>query len=348
MSHNISSYEKNYTYNIVNYKKLFSSSHWDYNNNKKKNLFLYKNLKNFRRNGLSYGLDDQFYSKKETLLFLNYLIKECGKEFIYKLLDKKNIGNARQFIKIKSKSVTANELFHIKFAYDLQNKIALNNKNIICEIGPGYGSLIAKLKKIFHSKIILIDLPEANFINSYYLKSIFPKKNFFLSNDIKNNNITKKNIYENDIIILCPWEKMPNVKIDLFINTRSMMEMDYKMIGRYFDFIQNYLKIGGHFLCANRYYKDTVGYPIEFIKYPYDNKWEVVISKSSWFQNHIHFLLTKRLRYPTNDINKIMIEISSISEKLRKKDVFFWRRNLPNNVYKLYKRLKFFLKSIIE
>ena len=73
-----------------------------------------------------------------------------------------------------------------------------------------------------------------------------------------------------------------------------------------------------------------------------------IISKSSWFQDHVHFLLTKRLRYPANDVDKEMIKISIISEKLRKKDVFFWRRNLPNNVYKLYKRLKFFLKSIIE
>jgi hypothetical protein len=70
--------------------------------------------------------------------------------------------------------------------------------------------------------------------------------------------------------------------------------------------------------------------------------------KSSWFQDHIHFLLTKRLKWLAKDISKIMIKISSISKKMRKKGVFFWRRNLTDNVYRFYKYLKFFFKSIIE
>ena len=56
---------KNFEFSIKSYNKKFKSNHWLYNNNKKKNLFTKKNLNNFRKNGLSYGMDDTFYSKKK-------------------------------------------------------------------------------------------------------------------------------------------------------------------------------------------------------------------------------------------------------------------------------------------
>ena len=73
---------KNFNISLVNYNKKFQSNHWLYNNNKKKNLFKEKNLSNFRRNGLSYGLDDQFYSKRDAINFFNLLTKEHGKNLM--------------------------------------------------------------------------------------------------------------------------------------------------------------------------------------------------------------------------------------------------------------------------
>ena len=67
----------NYNYSKFNYLNGSSSRHWSYNNKKKINLFKFENLVNFRKNGLSYGMDDQFYKKKQTLLFLDSLIKDC-------------------------------------------------------------------------------------------------------------------------------------------------------------------------------------------------------------------------------------------------------------------------------
>ena len=48
--------------------------------------------------------------------------------------------------------------------------MSFDDKSIICEIGPGYGSFASKLIKKFNSKVILIDLPESNFLSAYYLK----------------------------------------------------------------------------------------------------------------------------------------------------------------------------------
>ena len=336
---------KNYQHNLDNYQKNYQSRHWSYNNNQKNILFNKDKLKNFRRNGLSRGMDDSFYTKKQGLELYKIIKKECGKNFIYSMLLTKNIGNPKKFYRDKGYYFTAHELFHIKFVHEIKKNFLLKKKDIICEIGPGYGSMISKLIKLYNSKVILIDLPEANFISHYYLKQQFPKKNFFVSKDIKNNKITKKDIIDNDVIILCPWENLPNIKIDLFINARSMMEMKHQTIKYYFQVIQNLVKIGGSFLCINRYYKDTVGYPIEMNNYPYDKRWKIITSKTSWMQNHIHFLLTKRTKKESNEIYKELKLIEKMSKKIRMEDPFVWRRILPNSIYKMYKNIKFFLFS---
>ena len=82
-------FSKNLNISLTKYNKKFQSNHWLFNNKKKKNLLKEKNLSNFRRNGLSYGLDDQFYSKKDTIDFFKFLTKEYGTNFIFSLLEKK-------------------------------------------------------------------------------------------------------------------------------------------------------------------------------------------------------------------------------------------------------------------
>ncbi len=333
----------NFEFSIKNYNKKFQSYHWLYNNRKKKKLFKKKNLKNFRKNGLSLGMDDTFYSKKESLNLFKKLKKECGDDFLNKMLLKTNLGNPKNSLKQKKYFFTAHELFHIKFIYEIKEKVLLNKKDIICEIGPAYGSMISKLIRFYGSKVILIDLPEANFMSYYYLKKLFPKKNFFVSKNIKNEKISKKNIEENDIIILCPWDSIPKIKIKFFLNVRSMMEMTHETIKGYFDLIQNFITTDGFFLCINRYYKDTVGYPVEMDNYPYDKNWKVIISKTSWMQDHIHFLLTQRKRKLNNEIRNELKNIRNISDKVRSKDKLLIRRIIPKLIYKSYKKIKYSL-----
>ena len=121
------------------------------------------------------------------------------------------------------------------------------------------------------------------------------------------------------------------------------MEMTNEVIKNYFNLVQKKISNNGFFLCVNRYYKDTVGYPIEMHNYPYDKYWKILISKSSWKQNHIHFLLSQRTYFPKKDINKELKIIKKLSNNIRLKDSLLIRRITPRLIYKLYKKIKYSL-----
>ncbi|MDC3038901.1 putative sugar O-methyltransferase [Candidatus Pelagibacter sp.] len=339
---------ENFLFNIKNYDKIYKSQHWEYQNKKKVDLFKIDNLINFRNNNLSMGLDDQFYSDVETKNLFYSLISELSEKFVYEMLEDKNIGNVKKFFIFKDKYYSANDLFHIMYSKLLNDYFKFEEKTLICEIGPGYGSFINKLYKKNNFKTILIDLPEANYINSYFLNSLYPNKNIFFSCDIKNEMIPP-NIFEKyDILILCPWDPLPKIKVDVFINTRSMMEMDYSTISKYFKYIKDNIKDNGIFFCSNRYYKDTVGYPVEFYKYPFDENWKTLYSEKSWKQEHIHCLILQRSKEKRNDIKIEKKKLYELGKIQMKKDTRLIRRITPNFLYFIYKNLKFHLTKIFN
>ena len=167
---------ENFLLNIKNYENNFKSQHWNYQNKSKIKLFKTENLKDFRNNDLSKGLDDQFYSTEETEKLFEKLKKDLSENFVYEMLEDKNIGSVKDFFSYKNKYYSANELFHIMYSKILSDYYKLSNETVVCEIGPGYGSFINKLYKKNNFKAILIDLPEANYINSYFLNELYPQK----------------------------------------------------------------------------------------------------------------------------------------------------------------------------
>jgi putative sugar O-methyltransferase len=337
---------KNFNISLKQYDNYSASKYWKKSINKKKKLFKISNLNNFRNNGLSNNIDDFYINEDKSKKLFENLKNYCGEKFLSSLLETKNVGQAKKTQKFKNKFYTPTDLFSIKYAHELKNNINLKKINLICEIGQGFGLLASKLLKIKKFKMILIDLPESNFITAYYLKILFPKKKIFTDIDLKKKRLSKKDLKKADIFIISPWTNISDLRIDLFINSRSMMEMNKKSINNYFKLIQSKINIGGYFLCINKYYKDLVGYPIEFHLYPFDFKWKVIVSKRSWMQPAIHFFLLKRLE---NDDLKIKLEINRIKKnylKLVKKDKFFLRRMLPISFYRFYKNIKyFFLKD---
>tara|TARA_B100000989_G_C19522726_1_gene465103 strand:- start:1253 stop:2305 length:1053 start_codon:yes stop_codon:yes gene_type:complete len=334
--------KKNFNQSLKNYDQVYKSGHWQYQINKKTNIFKIENLKNFRNNKLSFGLDDQFYSRKQFLNNFKLLRENCGDKFLEKALFKKNIGNVKNYIKYKNKYfVDMHDIFFVKFLFDLEKNIDFRKIKYICDIGSGYGALASKILKLYSTKkIILIDLPESNLLSAFYLKKLFPKKKFFYSFQLNNKKFQKSDFEKFDIFILNPWDFLPFKKIDLFINTRSMMEMDYKIIKKYFNLIQSNISQNGYFLNINRYYKDTTGYPIEYHKYPYDQKWKIVFSKTSWQQSHVHAMLTQRIKSSSDSVCLEQKKIKSIMQKKIKDDPRFIRRFLPVIIYKIYKFLK--------
>ena len=294
------------------------SNHWERYNLKE---FTSDNLINFRNHGnderLSGGLDDQ----NDTFAFKVYseVINKTSELYVLNNLPKKNIGNSNILIPFKDVFMDYNKLIHIYWFWIIENKILKNIKiNNICEIGGGFGSFPELFIKNYNTKTFLIDLPEANLMSAYYLKELFPQKKFYLFDDYKKNEILSKSDFdENDIIILPPNCNIDKkIKIDFFINTRSMMEMNLDVIKSYFDFIHQYLTDDGYFLNINRYEKTSVGYPIRISEYPYDTNWKVLISEPSFNQNWIHFLLTQR-SFKKDEIN-ILEELNKIAIMGRK------------------------------
>ena len=337
--------KKNYISSIQKYDNFSASNYWKASILKKNKLFKIHNLKNFRKNGLSKNIDEDYINKKKSKDYFKILIKKYGFKKIKKFLNKKNIGNSEYMNIHKGYLYSVSDLFLIKYLLDIEKKINLNKVKVICEIGQGFGMLASKFLTIRKFKYIMIDLPESNFITAYYLKQKFPNAKIIQDVDLKNNSITEKDLKKADFFIISPWIKFKNINVDFFINTRSMMEMNHKSIKNYFKLIKNNINENGYFLCVNRYYKDLVGYPVELHLYPFGINWEIISSKISWKQSHIHFLLLKK-SYKNN--LKFKNELKKIKKnyiKLLSKDSFFLRRYLPISVYRYYKMVKFFFSK---
>lgn len=321
------------------YEAVQKSKHWQ-KFDKRKHLYNEESLENFRNNDLSEGLDDQ-YSEAEQKEIFQDLIREVGKDFVFANLTDKNIGNSRQCFIQGDKVVDGGQNFHIKWLRELETYVFSKRKiNYVCEIGGGYGSLAQKIRAKYPCKYVLIDLPEANLLSSYYLLKHFPDLKFLLSDSIVNKLVTKKQVDENDFIIIPPWYEIEGVKFDLFINTRSMMEMNYKVIKKYFDFIQKNIALGGFFFNINRYRKESVGYPIELSKYPYDKNWKVISSKTSWRQKLIHQLVTQR-QDTSGDINQELRKIDTIASKLGMKKKIRSFSDLVSRVRQVINRFRY-------
>ena len=188
------------------------SDHWKkYYENKFTKFSDIKNINNFRNNQvLSHGCDDG--DKFASFLDLKELIKDWGldEKFLIRNLSKKNVGNSNASHKFLDYFLDYTELTHIKFYLHIKDKIKHDIKSI-CEIGGGFGSLARIFLNQFNSKYILIDLPEANLISTYFLYNHFPDKKFFLYDiffqKIKDNKLKiDENYFDKyDIFILPPW-----------------------------------------------------------------------------------------------------------------------------------------------
>ena len=330
---------KNFKTSYNDYKNKYKSKHWK-KFDLRTSLFKKKYLSNFRNNSLSDGLDDRYDLEDQKLIF-SELKKKIGNTFVFNNLNSNNVGNSKYCYKFRNKIIDAGQNFHIMWLYEIDKIIAKKKKiKKVCEIGGGYGSLAQKIIRKYNCKYVSIDLPEANLLSSYYLKKHFPQKKFAGNNQLKKNILTQENFKKNQIFILNPWNKLENIKFDLIINTRSMMEMDKNIISEYFTFIHKHIESDGFFLNINRYRKKSVGYPIHFFEYPYDNRWKVESSKSSWRQNWVHFLITRR-----NKTNSHHSDIKKELKKIKFKTIYFIIIE-KNEEFKKY--LKSILKKVIK
>ena len=296
-------------------KNNYKSIHWE---NFIQDKFININeskLIDFRKNGLSDGLDNIRKVNNNTIKdFFDRTKEILISEKLIQLLPKKNIGNCPNFIKYNEYFVDNIYLEHLLFFLDLKN--ILKDVKVICEIGGGFGNLgrtfLEYDKKI---KYISIDLPEINKLSYYFLNKHFPEKKIIFKDEEKVN-LSNDDILNSDIIILPPWSKLNSKSINLFINARSMMEMNLKTINHYFQMI-NDVDEGTYFYNVNRYFKDTSGDEIKLYQYPYTQNWKVLKSEKAFDQPHIHKLLTQKTLI-NSDIFLELNKIQKLSTKFIK------------------------------
>lgn len=311
---------KNFSYLIDVYKKtkedekLFihtQSIHWDrwYKENEK--FYNLDNLINFRKNRiLSDGLDDAMNLQNSFNLL--EALKYFDGDFLKKHLPEKNVGNCHYSINFLGYWFDYGIIHHLKWYEEIEKYI--KNNYFVLEIGGGFGSLARIIVKDKKCKYFLIDLPEANLMSNYYLQTHFPEKKIFNYLDYKEK-ILEEVIQNYDIFILPPGTlDKQNIKFDFIINSSSFMEMNKSVIKEYFTLIQSKINKDGYFLNINRYLKSTVGEDIKFDEYPYDNCWNVEISKKSFLQPHVHFLLAKRQNNEGNIKNELL-KLKNFSKK---------------------------------
>ena len=167
---------------------------------------------------------------------------------------------------------------------------------IICEIGGGYGGLIAKIKSnVKGAKIILLDLPEVNACQSYYISQLFNDVIIFGYKDYLEKGISILDS-DFDFLILPGWaaQELPKELVDVFVNIRSMMEMSKENLDFYFKAIQSSIKMEGTFSCFNRYIKPVGNFENKLDLYPFDDDWQILTSQASVFQPHIHQFILQR------------------------------------------------------
>jgi putative sugar O-methyltransferase len=326
---------------LESYENNQKSIHW---NNFLKEKFLnlkIEDLNNFRNNGLSDGMDNVHFNKINNELrlkqFNQYLLKNHETiDKYYKYFPKKNIGNCPNQIETKGGYVDYMFIETLMFYLELKKSVFKNNYiSNICEIGGGFGSLARIIMLDQQIKYFIIDLPETIALSTFFLNQNYPNKKILTYNNIKNKNLSAKDVADYDIIMVPPWVNFEHIKIDLFINTRSMMEMNFDTIKKYFKFIQKNISNEGYFFNCNRYYKDTVGHPIKFHEYPYDKFWKVISSEPTWNQRRLHTLITKRVSEKTSDIEKEMLKIK-----------FLAKNHTPHflQTFKIFNFIKKFLK----
>ena len=151
-----------------------------------------------------------------------------------------------------------------------------------------------------------------------------------------------------DIIIIPPNIEFDNdLEIDLFINTRSFMEMNLTTVNKYFNLIQSNINSGGSLLNINRYHKSTSDEDNMIANYPYDDNWIITLSQKAFLQDWMHLLLTKRASQPNSDFRDALDALNIESKRYvtsKSKRYFFnlismISKIIPSSIKHLIKRI---------
>lgn len=293
---------------------------------------LNNDIDNFRRNGLSHGIEiGLLYSDRiniinqrtinienpELLIPKHYnsaysetlkrrkdnLINIIPEDFIIKYSDYR-VGNPQCSLD----GLNTNELYTIYDCWQILHTLKyLNNckKQLnILEIGGGFGSLGCKLMKNLSDKYdninyYTVDLPEVLKLQKYY----FEKHN--LINNPKISISYLSNMM--DTMMETMMDNNKTITYDIVIQCRGFSEMNEQSLNNYFKLIQKNISKNGLFYLGCQRYVAYRGHKTMRIRdYPFDNNWGILKSQPSWLATHGHDMALIRIENPIIPFKEVL------------------------------------------
>ena len=219
---------------------------------------------------------DQFYYVDQEVGYTKAYLKAIDLVLEYhrysKVIKKELLASVSEsavggsaFVHYRGQYLSEKLLFHTLMVNDILNHVDFSkeNRNIIVDIGSGYGGLDRLLSYyVQNSCFVLVDLPETLLLTSYYVKYNFPNKKIALLRDIADRlDDFESLVLEYDFIIIPPSvvEKIPSASVDLVMNSASLGFMQKDYVTYYLSHIYRMLRPLGHFYSLNKEYNDQLG-----------------------------------------------------------------------------------------
>ena len=184
----------------------------------------------------------------------------------------------------------------LRYAYYLSQiknhlNLSTQKKNVVVDIGGGYGGLTRTLKNYYtNSTFVIIELPELCVLSYYFLSFSFPKKKIGIFKNFKDFvQIDKNDLIFYDFVILPPplLELFKENIVDLTINTTSLGEMTDEMQKFY---INNIERTSKYFYSVNRAEERKDKYESKgFYQYLFNKRWKSLIYNFT-HTYHVEFL----------------------------------------------------------
>ena len=139
--------------------------------------------------------------------------------------------------------------------------LAGDPESVVAEIGAGFGGIAYfLLRSGMNLHYVEFDLPEVLIVAEYFLLTALPEKRFLLFGEDPSNDLSMDVIRQYDGILMPNFQlpRLPDVSVDLFINTHSLSEMDYATVEEYMSQITRACK--KYFFHENSDWQAEIGY----------------------------------------------------------------------------------------
>jgi len=297
---------------IINDKR-FKETNWWKECREEFNKIFFRNdkidqtiLKNFRNNMDTKAeiLNDQNFLKKTNIERINKVKSLLLINLYHKLSENVSLTTLRsasdskvgENLCLNYRGQRLNQRI-LRYAYYVSQiksntDMKIEDKNLILDIGGGYGGLSRMHKNTYiNSTCVIIELPELCMLSSYFLKSNFNNKKIGTFEDFKDKEkIGLEDLKSYDFVILTQnfMDKFKDEIFDIIINTTSLGEMTDEMQDYY---IKNIERCSKHyFYSVNRKDKRHEKYNSRgFYDFTFNYRWNALVYKFT-HTYHIEFL----------------------------------------------------------